>query len=176
MALAVFFTIAVLFSSTMSAPLLQRRGALRVILKSESTNQYIRVTEDGLVRNDAGKYTGEATCFEMRRPSLREVEFSTMIGETEYFLAMDSNGEVTAISEVDDDSSAEGGSGPVHYQTFKRVLCPFGAVGYRGMCLKMTIGDNDCFLNFNSNHLPANSCSLSARKNMEAMIPSRCPF
>ena len=99
-----------------------------------------------------------------------------MIGETEYFLAMDSNGEVTAISEVDDDSSAESGSGPVHYQTFKRVLCPFGAARIRGMCLKMTIGGNDCFLNFNSNHLPANSCTLSAGKNMEAMTRSPCPF
>ena len=159
--LAIFLTIAFPTGCALAAPPLQRRsGRQKFRLLSESTEQFLVISEDGLyvVRNDARQ---DATCFEM--PSI-----SATIEGTEYFLAKGSNGEVTGITEVDNDSS-ESGSGVVYFTTFERFLCPFGRDGRRGKCLKMTIGDTQCFLNLNSNHLAANSCSMSAKTNEETL-------
>ena len=170
--LAIFLTIAFLLTScALAAPLLRRSGRQKFRLLSESTEQFLVISEDGLVRNDANKQ--DATCFEIRRPTSNQVQLSATIEGTEYFLAMGSNGEVTGITEVDDDSS-ESGSGVVYFTTFERFRCPFGREGKRGMCLKMTIGDTQCFLNFNSNHLAANSCSKSAKTNEEALKLKLC--
>ena len=116
--LTIFFTITLLSSCALAAPL-QRRSARTFRLLSESTTQFLVLSEDGLVRNDASEQ--DATCFEIRRPTRNQVQLSATIEGTEYFLAMDSNGEVKAISEVDDDSSESASGAPVvYFMTFDR--------------------------------------------------------
>ena len=161
--LIIVSTIAYLSSCTETAPL-QRRNTPNFRILSESTEQFLKMTEDGLVRNDASRK--DATCFKLRSPGRRQIQLSTVIEGTEYFLAMDSNGEITAISEIDN----EIGSGVAYFLTFTRSRC-----GHGQMCLEMTMGDTQCFLNFNSNHLAANSCSKSAEENREhLMLFERC--
>ena len=148
----------------MAAPLRRAAGARRFLLKSES-QQYIRLTDDGMLRNDAGKY--EATCFDVLNPQSGLLKFSTMINNVKYSLAMDSNGEVSAISDDEADSVSESGSGQPaveYYDTFDLIRCPFRSTNgnLRGRCLKNTLANvGDCFLNFNSSNVPAKHCSSS---------------
>ena len=164
--IAVFAILLVSSSLILAAPLQRPR---KVLLKSES-QQFLRVTLDGVLRNDAGRAT--ATCFEMLRPQKDQLMISTTIGDVKHSLVMDSNGEVTTVPEADNVENAEGASemssgssGFVYYDTFNLIQCPFlSTTSVRpGKCLKINLDNElgECYLNFNSSNMLAKYCTGS---------------
>lgn len=155
--------IILIISTSTAAPLTVR-------LESRE-RQLLRVTSDGELRLD-GERTGEnseGTCFQVFLPTRDNLMLKTTIEDVDYMVAMDTSGQVVAVSDDEMDES-ESGSGVTYNTLFHRVR-----VSRSEMALSMKVEDKQCYLHFDSNTKVAkNACSSEAEENKEIFTISGC--